>query len=88
MEALRKKAIGYGATDFGVSKVKSKRYYVIYQNRKINFGSDVGSTYIDHGDPVKRKAWYARHSKIKNKHGEYVINIKTSPDWWSAKILW
>jgi hypothetical protein len=88
MEALRRKAIGYGASEFGKSKVKGKRYYVVYQNRKINFGSDVGSTFIDHGDLVKRKAWYARHSKIQNKNGEYVINLKTSPDYWAAKILW
>jgi len=88
MEALRKKAISLGATEFGVSKVKTKRYYVVYQNRKINFGSESGETYIDRGNDVKRKNWYARHSKIQNKHGQYVINLKTSPDWWSAKILW
>jgi hypothetical protein len=88
MEAVRSKALSYGATEFGKSKVKGKRFYVIYDGKRINFGSDVGSSFIDHHDEKKRKAWYARHSKIKNKLGEYVINLKSSPDWWSAKILW
>ena len=85
---LRAKALNLGATEFGPSRVKGKRLYVIYDGKRINFGSDVGSTFIDHGDKIKRKNWYARHSQIKNKSGEYVINLKTSPDFWAAKILW
>ena len=64
MEALENKAKGLGATDFGTSKAKGKRFYVIYNGKKINFGSDVGQTFIDHGDNKKKKAWVARHSKI------------------------
>ena len=55
-----------GATAFGNYKVKGKRYYVVYNNKTINFGSDVGSTFIDHRDKNKRKAWRARHSKVTN----------------------
>ena len=34
-----------------------KRYLITLNNpkRTIHFGSDVGSTYIDHGDKIKRK---------------------------------
>ena len=46
-----------GATAFGNSKAKGKRYYVIYNNKIINFGSDIGSTFIDHHDQKKRRAW-------------------------------
>jgi hypothetical protein len=88
MDKLKEKALNLGASDFGYSKAKDKRFYVVYEGRRINFGAKQASTYINHGDDDKRKAWYARHSKIKNKKGEYVINLKTSPDWWSAKILW
>ena len=86
--SLKQKALKLGATDLGESKVKYKRYYVIYNGKKINFGSRTGETYLEHKDDKKRDAWYARHSKIKNKSGEYVINDKTSSSFWSAKILW
>ena len=85
---LRKKAMRLGATDFGKSSVKGKRYYVVYQGKRINFGSSVGSTFIDHADNKIKDAWYARHSKIKDKDGNLVINDKNSPSYWSAKILW
>ena len=85
---LKKIALKLGATDFGESKIKNKRFYVIYNGKKINFGSKTGETYLEHKDDKKRVAWYARHSKIKNKSGGNVINDKNSPSFWSAKILW
>ena len=88
MERLQTKAKKLGATSFGVSKKKNKRFYVIYKGKIINFGSDVGSTFIDHNDVKKRSAWLARHSKIKNMKGQYVIKLKTSPSYWSKNILW
>ena len=88
IEELRSRALSLNATEFGLSKVKNKRFYVIYNGKKINFGSDVGETFLEHKNVDKRQAWYARHSKIKNKAGEYVINLKTSPSYWSARILW
>ena len=77
-----------GATAFGNSKAKGKRYYVIYNNKIINFGSDIGSTYIDHHDQKKRRAWQARHSKIKKKQGKYVYKLPSSPAYWSWHLLW
>ena len=63
------------------SNVKGKRYTAIVDGRKINFGSAVGSTYIDHGDEVKRTNYLKRH--------------KVNEDWTkinagslSALILW
>jgi len=88
MEKLKQSATELGAEDFGESNVKGKRYYVVYQGRRLNFGSKTGSTFIDHGDEQLRDLWYKRHSKIKNKHGDYVVNLKTSGDWWAARLLW
>ena len=88
MNTLKIKALRHGASDFGISHVNNKRFYVIYNNHIINFGSDIGNTYIDHYDNKNRIAWFARHSKIKNKNGEYVINLKSSPSYWSHIILW
>ncbi len=88
MNILAAKAKSLGATKFGKSSVKGKRFYVIYDDRIINFGSDIGHTYIDHHDTKKRAAWRARHSKIKNGDGRYVYKLKTSPSFWSWNILW
>ena len=41
---MESRAKALGATAFGKSKVKGKRYYVIHNNKIINFGSDIGST--------------------------------------------
>lgn len=47
-----------------------------------HFGSDVGSTFIDHKDKIKRDNWYARHSVSK-----FWDNIH-SPLFFSRKLLW
>jgi len=82
------RAIELGETDFGPSRVRGKRFYVIYSGKKINFGSSTGQTFIDHGDKRIRKAWRARHSKIKLKDGRYAYQVKTSPEWWAYRLLW
>ncbi len=87
MNNLREKSIRLGATDFGTSKVKGKRFYVIYNGKKINFGSDVGQTFIDHGNLEKKKNWIKRHSVIL-KDGKPVIKDKSSPSFWSRHLLW
>ncbi len=88
MDILHNKALKLGASEFGESKNKNKRFYVIYQGKKINFGSKTGSTFYDHQNKTKKINWYKRHSKIKNKLGETVINNKNSPSFWSANLLW
>lgn len=85
---LYNKAIKLGASDFGESKKKNKRFYVIYDGKIIHFGSKNGSTYYDHKDKIKRNNWVARHSMIKNKKGERVINNPNSASYWSHNLLW
>ena len=86
--SLRDKAKSLGATEFGRSSMKDKKFYVIYNNKKIDFGSKTGSTFIDHGNKRVRDAWYKRHSKIKDKDGNLVINNKQSPSYWASELLW
>jgi hypothetical protein len=88
MEQLRARAISLGATEFGPSKVKNKRFYVIYKGHRINFGSDTNNTFIDHGDEKLRKAWRARHSKIKLKDGRLAYTVPTQPEYYSWHLLW
>ena len=47
-----------------------------------HFASDVGSTYIDHGDDQKKSAWTQRHKMDKN------YNSKHSGIYHSRKLLW
>ena len=88
MLTLFNKAINLNAIDFGISKKKDKRYYVIYKDKVINFGSKNGETYIDHKDEKKRIAWRKRHSKIKLKDGRLAYTVKEQPSYWAYNLLW
>jgi hypothetical protein len=89
MNELKQKALKLGATDFGSSDKSGKRFFVIYKDERIDFGSDSRNTFFDNPDRDKRKNWYARHSKNINKRtGKPFIQEKTSPLFWAAKILW
>ena len=88
MNELKNIALSLGATEFGESDRKNKKFYVVYDNKIIHFGSPTAKTFLEHKDEKKRDAWYARHSKILNKDGQAVINLKSSASFWSARILW
>jgi hypothetical protein len=88
LEQIKDKALEAGATRVAYSNRKGKKYMVEYKNKIIHFGSDAGQTFLDHGNEQIKSAWVARHSKIKNKYGQFVYLIKESPAWWSYHILW
>jgi len=64
------------------SNRKGKRYEIIMDTHSHHFASDVGSTYIDHGDDQKKSAWTQRHKMDKN------YNSKHSGIYHSRKLLW
>ena len=80
MDELKHKALELGASDFGLSQMKTKKYYVIYNDKKINFGSAHGKTFLDHKDKDIRANWIKRHSQIKDKNGVHVMTKKTFND--------
>ena len=89
MDSLKEKALKMtGVTDFGKSNTKGKRFYAIYNGRRINFGSKTNNTFIDHKDTKKRDAWRARHSKIKLKNGQLAYLVKSQPEHYSFNLLW
>ena len=89
MEELKQKALNFGATKFGISDKCGKRFFVIYKDKRIDFGSDSRETFFDIKDKQKRKNWYARHSTNINKRtGKKFVNEKTSGLYWASKILW
>ena len=46
---------------------KGKRFMATYANGKVvHFGQEGGSTYIDHGDKIKRENYLLRHKKNEN----------------------
>ena len=85
---LHDKAMKLGASNFGYSKAKGKKYFVVYDGKTINFGAKGMSDFTKHKDEDRRKRYYARHSKIKDKRGKKVITQKSSPSFWSYNLLW
>ena len=66
------------------SERPEKRLKAIFEDpkRTIHFGFKGGSTFIDHQDDAKRKAYIARHKVREN------WNDPTSPGALSRYILW
>ena len=77
-----------GASDFGDSNRKNKRFYVVYNGQTIHFGSKYGATFQDHHDTKKRWDWIKRHGNTQNKQGQVVMDMPTSPLYWSRNLLW
>ena len=88
MEQLKARALRYGATAFGLSTAKGKRFFVVYEGKRINFGSKVGQAFIDHHDSKIQRAWKARHGAIRLKDGRLAYTVKASPAFWSFHLLW
>ena len=86
-----KKGIIKSPEELQISKAKNKRFVVIKDGKRINFGvwnfSGKG-TFIDHNDSKLRDAWRARHSKILLKDGTPAYMSKDSPDFYAWRILW
>jgi len=75
-------------TNLKESPVKTKRYRAFLSNgQQIDFGLLGGSTYIDHKDERKRKAYWARHYESKQER-HLIANLIPSPALMSALLLW
>jgi len=74
-----------------ISKAKNKRFVLIKDGKRVNFGlypfSGSGA-FIDHKDVSLKSAWIARHSKIKLKDGRLAYKVKDSPEYLAYNILW
>lgn len=73
--------------DFQKSTRKNKKYMVRVNNKLLHFGDNRYQQYkdkiglysmLDHGDPKRKKAYYARHGKA----------VTYSPKWFSHNYLW
>jgi len=70
------------------SNKDNKRYKVILNNGKsYDFGLKGASTFLEHHDPKKRSAYWARH--FKNPLEQHLIaSLTPSPALFSASLLW
>ncbi len=70
---------------------KNKRFMIWKDDTWIHFGIPykdlMVGTYLDHGDRDIRDKWRARHKKIM-KNGKPAWKDKTSPEYYSYRILW
>ena len=85
---LRNKALRHGASEFGVSNRRNKKFYVVYNGKSIHFGAKGYSDYTKHKDKERRDRYRARHKKIKLKDGSLAYKNKNQPAYWSWTLLW
>lgn len=71
---------------------KYKRFMITMskngKEQTVHFGLKGGSTFIDHHDPIIKKAWRARHSKIRLKDGRLTHKVRGTPSYYSWNLLW
>lgn len=70
------------------SKLKNKRYRVYLNTGEyFDFGLRGSSTFLEHKDVDKRRAYWSRH--LGNKKERYLIeNLIPSPSLFASAILW
>jgi hypothetical protein len=70
-----------------LSNKPSKRFVIVFGDEKFYFGSPTGSTYIDHGDKLKRENYRKRHLNNPLEH-DLITNLVHSPALFSYFISW
>lgn len=88
MSTLRAKALKLGASEFGRSRAKDKKWYVVYRGKRINFGARGMSDFTIHQDKARRQRYRARHGAIRLKDGRLAYKVKTQAAFWGYHILW
>ncbi len=91
----------YSIIDNIIYKLSDKPKYklkALYNNKWIYFGSPNYENYYDksnllpkyynHLDPIRRKSYLLRASKIKDKYGNLTAYDKNSPNYHAINILW
>ena len=86
--SIKNKAFRLGATEFGRSKTKDKKYYVVYRGKVINFGQKGYEDFTIHKDEKRRQAYRKRHMAIKTKSGKLAYKDKMRSAYWALNLLW
>ena len=69
---------------------KNKKFAVLlpYYSIWVHFGDTRYQDYTQHKDKKRRELYFKRASQIRDKNGKLTINDITSPNYWSARVLW
>jgi hypothetical protein len=70
------------------SQRKGKKLFIVYNGRKIHFGSRSNSDYLIHNDDEQRERFHTRATKIRSKDGSFAYQNMNSPLYYSVNILW
>ena len=87
-DLLARRALYLGASSFCYSSAKNKKYFVVYEGKKINFGDKRYQDFLIHGDSNRRRLYRERASRIRDKNGVISYLNKHSPNYWSYHLLW
>ena len=85
---LERKANSLGATKFGISRKKDKKYFVVYNNKTVHYGSRINVDFSWDQDEDRRRRYRARHSRILLKDGRPAYKVKGTAAYFSWWILW
>lgn len=68
-------------SEIGYSDVGDKKYYVVYDGKKINFGNRNYEDYLIHNDDQRRKNYKSRHKHDNIRNPKYA-------GYWSYNVTW
>jgi len=88
LQEKQRKALLYGASNLQPSSRKHKKFVVTYAGKDIHFGDSRYQDYTQHGDKKRRESYLRRARGIRDKHGRFSFRDKTSPNYWTVRILW
>jgi len=77
-----------GATQFGLSNRLHKKYFVVYDGKKIHFGDKRFQDFTIHGDKRRRDNYRSRHKGVKLLSGRPAYLDKSQPSYYSYWLLW
>lgn len=90
LDRVRAKARRLGFTErIDVSDRPTKKFVVTLSTGKaVHFGQKGAEDFLDHKDPERRRRYLLRARGIRDGQGRLTRDRKSSPNFWSIRILW
>lgn len=90
LERVRAKARRLGFSErIDVSDRPTKKFVVtLASGARVHFGQNGAEDYLDHRDPERRRRFLLRARGIRDGEGRLTRDRRSSPNFWSIRILW
>lgn len=90
LDRVRAKARRLGLTEpIDVSDRPTKKFVVrLASGLAVHFGQRGAEDFLDHGDPERRRRYLLRARGIRDGRGRLTRDRKSSPNFWSIRVLW